>query len=145
MTPKPTESPTERELRDLLPCRGDDCFAQVEWLPDEEHVTCEPECNCACHHAPAIASWHDAKVAELKAENERLRESFDEFGPDCAHDNHQPYCRHYKGLRQRLARLTEAARKLKEAVWRACDWPEGGRVDDASEALDAILNEQETA
>ena len=135
-----TESPTERELGELLSsCRYEqdwDLFnadPEGQWLATADDVFA------------AVASWHDAKVAELKAENERLRESFDEFGPDCAHDNHQPYCRHYKGLRQRLARLTEAARKLKEAVWRACDWPEGGRVDDASEALDAILNEQETA
>jgi hypothetical protein len=55
------------------------------------------------------------RILALAAENAELRDA----APDCSHDTHQPYCRHYKGLKAENAELRDklaAAEKVVRAA-----------------------------
>jgi hypothetical protein len=62
----------------------------------------------------AMLAAADAILA-LAAENAEMRDA----APDCSHDTHQPYCRHYKGLKAENAELRAklaAAERVVEAA-----------------------------
>ena len=52
----------------------------------------------------------EAKLAEAQAENDDLKS----VAADCTDKDHQPYCRHYKGLKQRNAALLAERDRLRE-------------------------------
>jgi hypothetical protein len=68
----------------------------------------------------AMLAAADAILA-LAAENAEMRDA----APDCSHDTHQPYCRHYKGLKAENAELRAklaAAERLIRSLTTMRDW-----------------------
>lgn len=69
---------------------------------------CEIGFPCDAYLAADMLEADAKRIAELEQENDDLRE----VAKDCTGDDHGAFCRHYKGLKKRIAELEADNKRL---------------------------------